>query len=331
MAGSISLAGAQQFDVLGNLLGGAKIYWIQAGTTSTPQNAYYDTGLVSPLPNPYTLEADARIPFHYLADGQIKVRIVDSNGVTRFEQDNILVIGPSSGGGGGGGVDPTTVAQTGDVIWTPVNATRTGWVRLNGRTLGSASSGATERANADVSALFAVLWNNFSDTLCPVSTGRGANAAADFAANKTITLLNGRNVVLGGLDDMGNSAAGGYAGVPVVAGNVTTAGSIIGESTHALTAAEHASHDHDVYLNDPGHNHSSANVTSQQAQAGPGANRLTDASGGTAFTAPTASTGITVRSASAGGGTQNKTATQGSGTAHNNVQKTLLGTFFIKL
>ena len=129
MAGSISLAGAQQFDVLGNLLGGAKIYWIQAGTTSTPQNAYYDTGLVSPLPNPYTLEADARIPFHYLADGQIKVRIVDSNGVTRFEQDNILVIGPSSGGGGGGGVDPTTVFASGDVLWLPIQGTRTGWVR----------------------------------------------------------------------------------------------------------------------------------------------------------------------------------------------------------
>ena len=139
MAGSISLAGAQQFDVLGNLLGGAKIYWIQAGTTSTPQNAYYDTGLVSPLPNPYTLDADARIPFHYLADGQIKVRIVDSNGVTRFEQDNILVIGPSSGGGGGGGVDPTTVFATGDVLWLPIQGTRSGWVRANGRTMGSAS------------------------------------------------------------------------------------------------------------------------------------------------------------------------------------------------
>ena len=165
MAGSISLAGAQQFDVLGNLLGGAKIYWIQAGTTSTPQNAYYDTGLVSPLPNPYTLDADARIPFHYLADGQIKVRIVDANGVTRFEQDNILVIGPSSGGGGGGGVDPTTVFAPGDVLWLPIQGTRTGWVRANGRTMGSASSGATERANADTATLFAYLWNNFSNTV----------------------------------------------------------------------------------------------------------------------------------------------------------------------
>ena len=328
MAGSISLAGAQQFDVLGNLLGGAKIYWIQAGTTSTPQNAYYDTGLVSPLPNPYTLEADARIPFHYLADGQIKVRIVDSNGVTRFEQDNILVIGPSSGGGGGGGVDPTTVFVTGDVLWLPIQGTRAGWTRANGRTIGSASSGATERANADTSALFAYLWNNFSNAVCPVSTGRGANAAADFGANKTITLLDWRGYVPGGLDDMGNSAASRWVGVPVVSGDATTAGSVLGEATHALIAAEHASHDHDVYLNDPGHTHT-VGLHEQSTAGGSG-------SGFAMFTSPATTTssnttGVQVRSASGGGGTQNKTAAQGAGTAHNTVQKTVLGTFYLKL
>lgn len=111
MAGSISLAGAQQFDVLGNLLGGAKICGFKLAQPAPLRTPIMTQVCQSPLPNPYTLEADARIPFHYLADGQIKVRIVDSNGVTRFEQDNILVIGPSSGGGGGGGVDPTTIAQ----------------------------------------------------------------------------------------------------------------------------------------------------------------------------------------------------------------------------
>lgn len=327
MAGSISLAGAQQFDVLGNLLGGAKVYWIQAGTTSTPQNAFYDTGLVSPLPNPYTLQADARIPFHYLADGQIKVRIVDSKGVTRFEQDNILVIGPSSGGGGGGGVDSTTIFATGDVLWLPIQGTRSGWVRANGRTMGSASSGATERANADTSALFSYLWNNFSNAVCPVSTGRGASAAADFAANKTITLLDWRGYVPGGLDDMGNSAASRWANVPVVSGDTITAGSVLGEATHALTAAEHASHDHDVYLNDPGHTHTVPLLASGTA-GGSGSGFAVNTSN---TTTSSATTGIQVRSASGGGGTQNKTNTQGSGTAHNNVQKTVLGSFYLKL
>ncbi len=314
MAGSISLAGAQQFDVLGNLLGGAKIYWIQAGTTSTPQNAYYDTGLVSPLPNPYTLEADARIPFHYLADGQIKVRIVDSNGVTRFEQDNILVIGPSSGEGGGGGVDPTTVFQTGDCLWLDIQGTRNGWVRDNGRTIGSASSGATERANADTSALFVYLWTNFSNTICPVSTGRGATAAADFAANKTITLPDKRGYVPGGLDDMGNSAASRYTGVPVVSGDAVTAGSVLGEATHTLTVPEIPSHNHT--LTDPGHVHTEVRPTQvytvgNSAGAGFAEQDTTTNTG-------SATTGITL-------------AATGGGGAHNVTQKTVLGTFFRKL
>lgn len=322
MAGSISLAGAQQFDVLGDLLGGGKVFWIQAGTTSTPQNAYFDTGLTLPLPNPYTLEADARIPFHYLADGQIKIRIVDVNGVTRFEQDNILVIGPSSGGGGGGGVDPTTIFQTGDVMWLDVQGTRTGWVRDNGRTIGSASSGATERANADTSALFAWLWNNFSNSVCPVSTGRGANAAADFAANKTIQLPNKRNIVPGGLDDMGNTAAGGYAGVPVVSGDVTTAGSVIGETAHQIAQAELPNVNFTVSIpsGQGSHAHSYTLTSQGTVQLQPG---------GASISYPILSasnTGAATLPALSG-----TAASGGSNTAHNNVQKTVLGTFYRKL
>lgn len=318
MAGSISLAGAQQFDVLGRLLGGAKVYWIQAGTTSTPQNAYYDTGLVSPLPNPYTLDADARIPFHYLADGQIKVRIVDSSGVTRFEQDNILVIGPSSGEGGGGGVDPTTIFQTGDVLWMPIQGTRTGWTRANGRTIGSASSGATERANADTSALFSYLWSNFSNAICPVSTGRGANAAADFAANKTITLLDWRGYVPGGLDDMGNSAASRWTNVPVVSGDTITAGSILGAATNTLLTA-----------NLPPYTPAGSIVMGgSQTVTGylkflPGAG--TGGAGTAVNTQDLTINGSNFTAAFTG------TAQGGTSTAFGNVQKTVLGTFFIKM
>lgn len=330
MAGSISLAGAQQFDVLGNLLGGAKIYWIQAGTTSTPQNAYYDPGLSLPLPNPYTLEADARIPFHYLADGQIKVRIVDSNGVTRFEQDNILVIGPSSGGGGGGGVDPTTIFQTGDVLWMPIQGTRSGWVRANGRTMGSASSGATERANADTATLYAYLWNNFSNAICPVSTGRGANAAADFAANKTITLLDWRGYVPGGLDDMGNSAASRWANVPVVSGDATTAASVLGEATHTLTKAESAVLTYTGAVTDPGHQHGIPSMVKTDTPFNSGGSGVI-ASTGSGETLGTPSTYNNFLSKSNTPGiTVGVTADAGGG-AHNTVQKTVLGTFYLKL
>jgi len=327
MAGSISLSLSQQFDQLGRPLANGLLYFIQAGTTSTPQNAYYDTALTLPLPNPVTLSASGRIPAFYLADGQIKVRLTDKYGVAQFEQDNLLVIGPSSGGGGGRSVDPTTIFQTGDCLWLPAQGTRSGWVRANGRTIGSSTSGASERANADVSSLYVYLWTNYSNTVCPVSTGRGASAAADFAANKTITLLDMRGYVPGGLDDMGNSAASRYANVPVVSGDTITAASVLGEATHALTAAEHASHDHDVFLNDPGHTHTVPLATSGTAGGSGSGFAVSTSNTSTA----SATTGLQVRSASAGGGTQNKTNTQGSGTAHNNVQKTILGSFYLKL
>lgn len=322
MAGSISLSMQTIFGNVGQLLAGGKVFFIAAGTTSDPQNAFYDVGLTLPLPNPYPLDASGRMPAFYLADGQIKVRIVDANGVQQYSQDNILVVGPSSGGGGGGGVDPTTVFQTGDVIWLDVQGTRSGWVRDNGRTLGSASSGATERANADAEALYTWLWNNFSNTICPVSTGRGANAAADFAANKTIQLPNKRGIIAGGLDDMGNSPAGSYANVPVVSGDVTTAGSVIGEATHALVTAELAAHDH-------GGATGSGGVVAASVTGG--------TYGGTtgSVTGTLGSNMATVQGAGViavtGGAHTHPITSQGSGTAHNNVQKTVLGTYYRKL
>jgi hypothetical protein len=242
MAGSISLSMSQQFKLSGALaipLSGGKLYTLAAGETNTPQNSYQDYGLTIAHPNPIILDEAGRIPAFYLADGFIKIRLVDSDGLTQIEQDNLLVVGPSSGtgGGGGGGVDATTVFATGDVMWQPVSGSRTGWVRDNGRTIGSSTSGATERANADCEALFSFLWNKYSDTFCPVSTGRGVSASADWSANKTIQLLNFQDCVPGGLDDMGNTAAGGFANVPVVSGDATTAGSILGAKATTLVTA----------------------------------------------------------------------------------------------
>lgn len=55
-------------------------------------------------------------------------------------------------------------------------------------TIGDLSSGATTLASASTSALYTLLWTNFANTEAAVSTGRGASAAADFAAHKTIAL-----------------------------------------------------------------------------------------------------------------------------------------------
>ena len=95
--------------------------------------------------------------------------------------------------------------HTGDIKFGLYSSAPAGWVKMNGGTIGNASSGAT-RANADTSALFAVLWAlNATDSPILTSAGagstRGASAAADFAANKRLTVPDARGEFLRGWDD----------------------------------------------------------------------------------------------------------------------------------
>lgn len=116
---------------------------------------------------------------------------------------------------------PTGKAITNDVlksiidILSPVgtvlgflrNTAPTGWLELNGLTIGNASSGGTARANADTETLFSLLWSATDVTDLPIytSTGvlstKGASAAADFAANKRLTIPNTRGEFLRGWDN----------------------------------------------------------------------------------------------------------------------------------
>lgn len=145
------------------------------------------------------------------------------------------------GGGGGGSTEPTGVVK--DYVGTTAP---TGYVLLSGRTIGNAASGATERANADTSALFTLLWDSMADTEAAVSSGRGANAAADYAANKTITLPDARGRTIAGKDNMGGTTASRLtsSGAGIVG---TTLGVAGGTQTHTLTTAQLASHGHNLY------------------------------------------------------------------------------------
>lgn len=107
----------------------------------------------------------------------------------------------------------------------------TGWVRLNGRSIGSASSAATERANADCETLFGYLWDNLDDTRAPVSGGRGASATADWTSNKRITLPSSRDRVLVGMATMGNSDA-----ALISLFDTTIMGNTGGDEAHTHTA-----------------------------------------------------------------------------------------------
>ena len=133
-------------------------------------------------------------------------------------------------GAGGGG----TSVPTGTLLSGVYAAAPTGWILLTTAsaiaTVGNASSGA-DRANADTESLFTTIWDAMADAQAPVSGGRGASAAADFAANKTITIpdVRGRSI-------LGTGQGGGLTD--------RVHGAVSGAETHQLSTGELANHLH---------------------------------------------------------------------------------------
>jgi hypothetical protein len=315
MAGTIPLSLTQQLDQFGVPLAGGQLFLIEAGTVSTPQNGFQDSALTIPLPNPIVLDSSGRLPQFFLADGSIKIRLEDKNGVTQVTADGILVVGASSGGGGGSPVDPTTILATGDMKVVYGTGVLSGFVRANGRTIGSSTSGASERANADCQALFQYLWG--ADPNLVVPSGRGASASADWVANKQITLPDWRGRVLAGLDDMGNSAAGRLA--TSFSTNAIVLGAAAGTETDTLALTNLPS----IPLSVSGTVSVTTPANSVQAPSSPASTNL---SGGSSSVVTLNATTIT----STGSNTLTGTG-GGSATPVPVVQPTMLTTIYIKL
>ena len=219
------------------------------------------------------------------------------------------MLGPSSGAGGGGDTtNPNAIFQAGDFQWQPRTGTRAGWVRANARTIGSATSGASERAAADCETLFLHLWNTYADSICPVVSGRGASAAADFAANKQLTLPDGRARAGIGVDDMGNSAAGRINAAVVVAGSPTAAMSTGGADRHTLAESEMPAHTHTGSVSDINPAFTTRNLL----------NDASDSAIQICTGEETATPALTI-------------ANTGGGAAHNNMPPFMLGTWYIFL
>ena len=312
MAGTIPLSMTQQLDEFGDPLAGGHLYLIQAGTVSTPQNGFQDSALTLPWPNPIVLSASGRIPQFFLADGSIKIRLTDVNGVEILVADGIIVTGASSGGGGGSPVDATTVLATGDIKVKYGTGVLTGFVRCNARTIGSATSGASERANSDTQALFEYLWN--ADANLTVSSGRGATSIADWSANKTIALPDWRGRALAALDDMGNSAAGRltatYFGTAA-----TVLGAAGGAESRILSAGQLPS---SIPYTDPQHSHGVTGGTLGGTAA------FSAQSGGIAITQ--GAQFVTISNASIG-----ITINPSGGAAHATASPMMLATVYLKL
>jgi microcystin-dependent protein len=132
-----------------------------------------------------------------------------------------------------------------------VNTIPSGWLLCSGQTIGSASSGATARANADTQALFNALWADYTDAEIPIFTSggaasiRGVDAATDWAANKRISLPDLRGRGLFGRDNMGGSAANRItnAGSGVTG---TTLGATGGAENVTLTVNQIPGHTHEI-------------------------------------------------------------------------------------
>src|SRR5262245_12583154 len=164
--GVIPIALQQVINANGQPVAGALLYVYQAGTVATPQNAFADPGLTIRLSNPLVADATGRLPMFYLANGSVHVSLTDAAGEVIFYYPTMLVIGASGGASSGGSVDPTTIASTGDVKFRPTTESLAGWVKMNGQTIGSATSGASGRANADTQSLFVYLWTNCTNAHC---------------------------------------------------------------------------------------------------------------------------------------------------------------------
>lgn len=197
-----------------------------------------------------------------------------------------------------------------------------GWVRANGRTIGDASSSATERADDDTAYLFALLWAYYSNTVCPVSGGRGASSAADYAAHKTIGLPDLRGRAMFGLDDMGNSAA-----------SVLTASTIVGPTTNGASGGAEQ-----VILNSlqiPSHTHSfSATTSSDGAHTHTVASVPSSGGSGTTGGGSISQNTTTYTTSSNGAHTHTVSGTSGSAGSsggHTNIPPAFLTTFIIKL
>lgn len=222
---------------------GAKAYFFDAGTT-TPRTVYRDSNLGQSHDHPVLANASGMFPAIFLPAGDYRLRIEDGSGVTITDVDGIST--PSTGGGGGGGGGDTPVellARTGDLKARFGTGSHSGWVRAAGRSIGNASSGASERANADCADLFSHLWS--ADPTLAVSGGRGANAATDFASGKRIDLPDFRSRSFVGLADMGNVTSALIPNSMVDGGETNiTLGATLGVSEHALSIAQMPSHNH---------------------------------------------------------------------------------------
>lgn len=331
--GIIPLAGTQQFDKDASppayLVGGLVDIYL-AGTT-TPASIFSDFTLTTPLANPLTLNTAGRFPPVYVADGAYRVRIRSSVGVLQFDDDNLAAVTAA--------ISTTPIVVTPDQLWSFADVkirfddqVVSGYVRCNGRTIGSATSGAAERASSDTENLFKFLWT-FANV--SVVTGKGASAAADWSANKQLTLPDCAGRMLAGRDDLGGGVKSRITAATIT--GPTVVGAAGGAETVTLDTTMVPAHTHpSPAVTDPGHFHftvnsdisgggiSGTNSVNLSANFGTDSSYILNATATTPSggKTDTKTTGITLAATS---------GSTGGGLAHSNMPPVMLFTIYLKL
>lgn len=112
--------------------------------------------------------------------------------------------------------------QTGMIMHNISSTPFLGFLNINGDSIGSAGSGATH-ADDSLYNLYALWWNNVSfpsaNIVAPVTGGLGANAAADFAANKKLTMPDSANRAIIGVGSF-LTQSGSVGGAMASAGSI---------------------------------------------------------------------------------------------------------------
>lgn len=208
-----------------------------------------------------------------------------------------------------------TIPGTGWIQPTIQTVVTPTWVFMDDGTIGNASSGGSTRANADTAALFAMLWA-ISVTYVAIfnSDGtpstRGANAAADYAANKRIALPKALGRVL--------AASGTGSGL-----SARSLGQYRGTQTHAILQAElpNVTLTTTIAAGQGAHVHAWGDGAANVWSTNGGFNGIPGGGGANAAA-------MQFATLPAMSGT---TPTGGSGTAHENEQPTLYVNYMVKL
>lgn len=195
--------------------------WVQAGGP-----VFYDSAFASAIGG-------------YPSGAKVASAVVPGNAWMSTADNNAT----NPDAGGANWVQDPGQIQTGTPVAALTTVIPAGQVSANGTSIGDASSGGTDRANADTQFLFAFVWANCPQAQCPVAfsgtpVARGASAAADFAAHRTISVWNLNGTALMGADSQHGSTSTQLNGVTVVSGNSTTPGSIFGENTGTFTVSQ---------------------------------------------------------------------------------------------